>query len=461
MDFATQRSTRGGAYIPPLSFFSIPGEYISRQQFIPILIFLAGAAIVPAATYGVEPPLTLAEAQRRAVERSRQTLAQDSAAAASRDMAIAARRLPDPVLKFGVENLPVTGPDQFSMTGDFMTMGRIGVMQEFTRTEKRQLRAQRFEREAEQFLAQKAATVAMIQRETALAWLDRLYAEALADVLSEEAREAKLEVVAAEGAYRAGRGSQADVIAAHSAMLALEDQISEAHGRVRTAKTALGRWAGQDAADLPLAGKPAVDKLPSDPATLDAELVHHPQVTVLTKQEEIATAEARIAQADKKADWSVEVMYSQRGPAYSNMVSVGVSIPLQWDQKNRQDREFASRLARIDQARADREEALRMHRAEVRAIVVEWESGLDRVSRYEKEIIPLAKERTRAILAAYRGGKSGIADLLMGRRSEIDARIQALRIEMEVARLWAQLSFLRPDIGAATHPQGLPGGDLK
>ena len=33
-------------------------------------------------------------------------------------------------------------------------------------------------------------------------------------------------------------------------------------------------------------------------------------------------------------------MYSQRGPAYSNMVSLNVSLPLPWDRKNRQDREL-------------------------------------------------------------------------------------------------------------------------
>jgi hypothetical protein len=47
-----------------------------------------------------------------------------------------------------------------------------------------------------------------------------------------------------------------------------------------------------------------------------------------------------LAEANKKPDWSVEVAFQQRGSAYSNMVSVGISLPFQWDQKNRQDREL-------------------------------------------------------------------------------------------------------------------------
>src|SRR3954462_5975960 len=121
--------------------------------------------------------LTLEGAQRRAVERSRLLAAQDSAVRASREMAVAAGQRPDPVLKMGLDNLPLDGPDQLSVTRDFMTMRRIGVMQELTRSEKLELRAQRFDREAEKSAAERAAAVASIQRETALAWLDRYYAE--------------------------------------------------------------------------------------------------------------------------------------------------------------------------------------------------------------------------------------------------------------------------------------------
>lgn len=401
-------------------------------------------------THAAEATLTLSEAQRLAAERSRQLVAQDSAVAASREMSAAAGQLPDPALKFGIENLPVTGPDAYSVTSDFMTMRRIGLMQEFTRGEKRQLRAERFEREAERSLAEKSATLAMIQRDAALAWLDRYYAEAIAAVVAEQIRETRLEVEAAESAYRAGRGGQADIFAARSAVITLEDRLSEIGRRIRTAKTALARWVGT-AAEATLAGRPDTDSIRIDPRALDTELAHHPQIALLAKQSEIAATEARLAQANKKSDWSLEVMYSQRGSAYSNMVSVGVAIPLQWDQKNRQDREVAAKLAMADQAEAQREEALRTHISEVRVQIQEWENGRERRSRYERELVPLAGERTRAVLAAYRGGKASLADVLSVRRNEIEVRMQALQLEMETARLWAQINFMFPDEAASRH----------
>lgn len=404
-----------------------------------LALFLTAVPLAHAA----DTALTLSDAQRLAAERSRQLAAQDSAALASREMAAAAGQLPDPTLKIGVDNLPVTGPDAYSLTNDFMTMRRIGVMQEFTRGEKRQLRAERLEREADRSLAERSATLAMIQRDTALAWLDRYYAEAMAALVAEQVRETRLEIESAESAYRSGRGSQVDVLAARAAAITLEDRSSEFGRRIRTARTALARWIG-DAGERPLAGKPDIDAIRLDPRALDTQLAHHPQIATLTKQVEIAAIEAKLAQANKKADWSLEAAYQQRGSAFSNMVSIGVAIPLQWDQKNRQDRELAAKLAMADQAEAQREEALRAHIGEVRAQIQEWENGRQRRARYERELVPLAGERTRATLAAYRGGKASLAEVLAVRRYEIEVRMQALQLEMETARLWAQIDFLIP-----------------
>ena len=428
------------------------------------LIFLAGALGFCGLVSGAQAPLTLAEAQRRAIEHSLQIPAQDAAVTASREMAVAAGQLPDPVLRLGIENLPIDGPDQFSIGRDFMTMRRIGVMQEFTRSDKRQLRAERFEQEAQKSLAEKTALIAFTQRDAALAWLDRYYAEAMASVIVEQSKEVKLEILAAESAYRAGRGSQADVFAIHGVLAGLDDRTSEFNRRIATTKIGLARWIG-DGADAPLDGKPAIDSVRLDTGALDQELGHHPQIAILSRQIDVASAEARIAQANKKADWSVELSYSQRGSSYSNMVSIGVSVPLQWDQKKRQDRELGSRLAMVEQVRAQRDDMLRAHVAEVRSMVKEWENGRERLARYQNELIPLSGERTRAALAAYRGGKSNLTELLLARRSEIDLRLQSLQLEMETARLWAQLNYLFPEETDPHHTNppsaASPTGNLK
>lgn len=404
--------------------------------------------------------LSLEDAQRLAVDRSRQLVGEDAAVYASREMAISAAQNPDPVLRLGIENLPVDGSDSFSISRDFMTMRRIGVMQELTRDAKRQLRGERYEREADKGLAQKSETLANIQRNTALAWLDRYYAEAMVSLMAEQIKQMQLEINASESAYRAGRGTQTDLLAMRAERVALEDRASELNLKLRNAKTSLARWVG-DAAETPLADKPPTDQVPLQHHTLETQLSNHPEIDVLQKQEALAATEAKLAQANKQSDWSVEVAYSQRGSQYSNMVSVGVSIPLQWDQKNRQDREVAAKLAMADQAHAEREEMLREHVAEVGAMINEWESTKERQDRVQHELLPLTSERTAAAMSAYRGGKASLNEVLSARRNETEVKLQEVQLEKEAARLWAQLTFLIPNTGKPEPTNTIPNKEVQ
>jgi len=393
-------------------------------------------------------PLTLGQAQQRAAVHSRLLGAQDQAIIAANEMAVAAGQRPDPVLKVGIDNLPASGPDRLGLGNDFMTMRRIGVSQELTRADKLRWRSARYQIEGDKAQAQKDMALAGIQRDTAIAWLELFYTEQMASAVSAQAAVSRQEIDAADAAYRGGRGSAADILAARSALLALDDRASEIGRRQRAARAMLARWTGEETS---VAGTPDIEHIRLDPASLDTDLAHHPDMTVLGKQEDIAQADANLARANQHTDWSVEVAFQQRGPAYSNMVSVGISVPLQWDRKNRQDRELAAKLAALEQSKAEREEALRGHVAETRSMLIAWQSGRERIARYTREALPLAAERSQAVLAAYRGGKAALSDVLAARRAETEVRLQSLELELETARLWAQLNFLFPEGVAAPH----------
>ncbi len=417
-----------------------PYAWQSRRRWAATLALCAAAAGLNA---HAQQLLTLDDALRLAQGRSLQLPAQDSAAAAAREMSIAARQLPDPTLKAGINNLPINGADRFSLTRDFMTMRSVGVMQEFTRDEKRKARSARFDREAEAAEAGRVVALSSLRRDTAMAWLDRYYQERMRDLLQVQRVETALQIEAAEAAYRGGRGSQADVFAARSAVAQLEDRIRQAERQITIAKTKLARWVGADA-DQSLAPPPRLAAVRLDAVSLETQLEHHPQIALLIRQEAMARADADIAQSNKRSDWSVELMYSQRGSAYSNMVSVSVSIPLQWDQKNRQDREVSAKLAMAEQIRGQREEATREYVAETRSWLQAWQSNRDRMGQYDSSLIPLASERTRAAIATYRGGAGPLTSVLEARRMEIETRMERLRLEMETAGLWAQLEYLIP-----------------
>jgi outer membrane protein TolC len=395
--------------------------------------------------------LTLAQAQQRALARSRALPAQDAAIAAARELAVAAGRLPDPVLRAGIDNLPVSGADRFNIGSDFMTMRRIGVMQELTASDKRRLRAAEMEGAADKAAADKDVQVARIERDTAQAWIDLYFAQQMMDLVRQQVAQAERDLQAADAAYRGGKGSQGDVFAARGRIVTAQDKVDEFATRVRTAGQALARWAGPNV-DVAPASLPDIDRLRFDPDTLDSRLAHHPDIAVLDREEAVARTEARLADANRHPDWSVEVMLQQRGHGYSNMVSVGVSVPLQWDRQHRQDRELAAKILQADRIRDERDERLRAHTAEVRTMLDEWRSARTRLARYRRELVPLAADQSAAVLAAYRGGKSALAEVLAARRNELEVRLQTLQLEAVAATRWAQLNFLTP----STHPEAQP-----
>lgn len=404
---------------------------------------LCSFLILPGAAYGGDLALTLAYSQQLAIERSQLLQAKDHAASSAREMSVAAGRLPDPVLQVGVENLSLEGAERFSLARESMTMRRIGVMQEMTHPDKRRLRSERFLREAEKADAEKSLAIAAVGRDTAIAWLDRYYAEASRKLIAEQVAQARLEIEAAEAAYRGGRGSQSDIFNARSALVAIEDRASQSERILANARVMLARWIG-DEAGRPLAGKPQLEAVSLDPAGVERALARHPEIAVLARQEALAETDASLARANRKADWSIEVAYLKRGSAFSDMVSVGVSVPLQWNRKNRQDRELAASVASAGQARAEREEALRALVAEIRTMFNEWQNGRERQARYERELLPLAASGTAAVTAAYRGGRASLPEVLRSRGAELDARLEVLQLEASTARLWAQLNFLFP-----------------
>ena len=390
------------------------------------------------------PTLTLAGAQRIARANAPQLQAQSAAVRAAEAAAISAGELADPKLIVGLDNLPVDGADRFNLTRDFMTMRKIGFMQEFTRGDKLKLRGDRADAEIRKEGALLALAEVSLRRDVALAWIDRHFAERQLDTLKDLAREAELQVSAAQATLAGGKGQATDPFAARLAVAQLADRITDAERLVARSQSQLARWIG-DAAKLPLEPPPAFDHLPRRHEDLIDGIDSLPHLAMYAPLQAIAEADVRLAREAKYPDWSLEVAYSQRGPAFSNMLSIGVRIDLPIFQSRRQDPAIAAKTALAEQVRAQTEDARRSHIAEFQSLAADWESAKKRLQRYQADLLPLAHERTEVALAAYRGGRSDLAMVLDARKGEIETRLNHLQAQGDLARAWANLNFLFPD----------------
>lgn len=400
-------------------------------------------AAMPAA-YAADPrPLGFNEALAIAEQHSSRLAAQSAAVSAATEQVGRATELPDPRLKFGVDNLPVSGPDAYNLTRDFMTMKRIGFMQDFPNGDKLRARGERAVREQALESANLEAQRTALRQDIAIAWLDLYYAQRASDALENLVRQHQLEADTISGAIGAGRVTPAAAVAQRSALESARDRVLDQKRVVLRARAALAALVG-DAAGRPLGAAPDTTRLAHDPAALIAGLNAHPVQRVFEEREAVAATEVAVASSATKPDWGVEVSYGQRTPNFSNMLTVMVSVDLPIDKPRRQDREVASKLSLLERARSEREDARRMHESEVRATVADWEIAGERVRRFETVQLPLARERVELALAAYRGGRGDLAAALEARRAETETQLNFLGASLERARAWARLNHLIP-----------------
>ena len=402
-------------------------------------VLLAALAAVFTPACG-QPPLTLAEALRLAQTNAPSASAFEAAARGARDLAVSASQLPDPVLRAGIDNLPVNGPDAFSLDRDFMTMRRIGVMQEYVSSAKRTVLQERGEREARRFEAEAEMSRSEIRTDVAVNWYDRLFAlrtEQLQQALQEEIA---MQRRAAQAQVASGKASAAEVLAVDALLVQARDRVIVARRQQQVAIAKLARWLGEEASRPP-AGDEALPREADVAALPEHDLHNIAHLRVLAGQVDVADAEVDVAQQNRTPNWSWEVAYQQRGPAYSNMISIGVSVPLPISRGERQDRELAARLAQRDQARDQLADARRRHASEFNAMRIEWLALRERQRELESALLPVVRQRVEALLAAYGSGQQNLTAVLEARRAEVDARVQILELERDSARMWARLRY--------------------
>lgn len=77
-------------------------------------------------------------------------------------------------------------------------------------------------------------------------------------------------------------------------------------------------------------------------------------------------------------------------------------------------------------------------------MLVEWELLGEQLNQYEKELLPLARERSRASLASYRSGSGDLRSALDAFAQEVDYVIEHAELQNVRGRAWAYLRYLEP-----------------
>jgi outer membrane protein TolC len=413
----------------------VPAKPARLGHALVVALFLLVSKGVTAAPDG----LTLNEALTLATSVSASAKAARASVAASEHAAARADQLPDPTLKLGIDNLPVSGPDRFRPNADFMTMRRIGIEQQWVSRDKRQARTELARRSVEAAEAAHLDRLTNIRVETGRAWLTVLYKQRALGLAKSIAREMEGDLSAVQASHRGAKASASDVLQARAELMLGGDGVDAAEQDLKAALIQLRRWTRTDTRSVSDEA-PALDTAAPRSAMPNLERLH-PAVLGARRAVDLADADASTAVHESRPDWSFEAGFAQRGGKYSNMVSFGVSIPLTVHRAQRQDREIAEKAELGTAARLEYEEALLETRSSIEAQLGQLDSLKRRIARLEKELMPTAARQVESALADYRGGAGTLTAVFKARRADLERRQQVNALELEAALIWASLEL--------------------
>lgn len=405
------------------------------------LPLLAVAAIALASTAAADeaskPLLTVQQAVALASGDQPSLAAYESDAVASDQAAVAARSLPDPQLTAGIQNFPITGHNAFSPTADEMTMLTIGIMREQVRRSQREAEAARRRADAAVSRFEGSSRLRTIQRDVMKAWVDAVDARAKQRLLERVIGDLRTGQKIMESGVATGASTPALALEAQAEVSLAESELADARGAEERARGQLRRWIGR-AADRPLPDYvPRIDLPPGTAPDFSA----HPEVLAANAEQQAAHRDVDVAETSRRPNISWSVMLGIR-PSYGEMVTGQVSIPLQINQRNLQDRKIAEAEARETAAALRAEDTRRDLDAQYSEALADYRSADARIAEIGDHAIPSLEASFKAAEARYAGGQGSLNLPLTIVRRYVETNIQLVEQQAAKARAAADLIYL-------------------
>ncbi|AJJ24320.1 TolC family protein [Yersinia enterocolitica] len=404
-------------------------------------LLMAAAFSLPALSHAAD--ITLDQALVSAERYSAELSANQHQVNALENMASSATQLPDPKLKFGIENLPVGGSNARRFTREGMTMQRIGIMQDYVSSDKRQRKADTLSAEARKTAAGNETIRTRLQKETAQAWLDLALTEQAASDAKVLVQESEKQIALQRAGVASGGALPSSVLDARLTLAAMQDRLTTAQRDVALAQTRLTQLTGIEVqhVDGPL---PKFSRLPAAITVLRDSINQHPEILLASREAEVAKARSAQSAIAAIPDIGIEVYYAKRAEEYEDMAGVMVTVDLPLFRSQRQDKDYAADVSRTMEANDQLTLLTRNHRAQLDTLLAQYQATQQLWQRQINAVLPLQKQRVDLMMAQYQANKSDLSSVLEARRALLDSQLNTSNAARELARTWAAIRYLTP-----------------
>jgi outer membrane protein TolC len=406
-------------------------------------LFIFKILLLPAAVVA-QQPLTLTEAETLALGDEPGYAALLERAEALGEQAVAAGQLPDPKMRIGLANYPISSGG-FSTEG--MTQAQLAFRQDFPSGKSRESSTEKFESLSLGLGASADARARDVKASVRDAWLEAYYWQRAHQIVTESRPFFADLATVTRSLYSVGRKTQHDVLRAELELSRLDDRLIEINRRHNESRAALSEWLGEDAS------RPIAESLPAwkyVPAleTLHANLGSHPVLVAADARITASDANVVVAEEEKKPGWALDLGYGYRegylpsGEPRSDFISVSVTMDLPFFSKDRQDRSLAAALRERSASKYEKAELERRLSSLLDAEYARWQDLSRRVALFESVILDLSESQAQAALLAYQSEAGDFADVMRGYIDDLNTRLDHVRLQVERGQSYAVLANL-------------------
>ncbi len=415
-----------------------PGIFLQWTLMLPVL------ALLTALPFAVRADLKLNDAVQLALADDPAVAAIQARADALNEDAVADGQLSDPKLKTGIYNLPV---DDFSIRREPTTQLRLGIEQAFPRGNTLRYKQQQTGWLASSEQAGAEVTQRKLVRDVRKNFLELYYQTRAEQVINETRRLFAQLVDITQAHYATGRVSQQDVLRASLELSRLDDRTARIRNEADKHRAALMKWI-DDAASLPLDSSfPELAALPARDV-IEASLPEHPEIRVASAKLEASNRNIQIAREQYKPGWSAGLEYRKRfgdnpgGDDRTDMMAAMLTVDLPLFPNKRQDRRLSASILQAEAVHQGRDDQLRELKQMLNTDYANWQRLGERATLYQSRLLNEASANARASLNAYQSGVTEFTTLMRARITDLDVRLEDLRIRVDLARTQANLLYL-------------------
>ncbi|MDH5259353.1 MAG: TolC family protein [Gammaproteobacteria bacterium] len=402
---------------------------------------------------GVALELTIKDAEGVAIQNDPLIIKHQAKASSYMEESVSDSQWPDPRLKFGLANVPISG---FSLEKEAMTQTVIGVQQAIPRGGILDQKKEKKLLLAEVERAESMSRALHVLRNLRKAWMDvYYYDQALALVKESEDVFTQL-VKITQYQYRAGRGKQQNVVSAQLEKSLLSDKETFFQQMKQTSVAELEKWTGASIKNHDLS--PFFPELATLPTIeeLTENIEFHPSVAAKKAGLGASRKEVAIMKENFKPSWMVDVNYGLRlgenvmkdaegndvVEKRSDLFSAMVSVDLPFFTEKRQDKRLNARGYDVNAA----SDAVDAHKRELKRILdssyANWQFLGERLEFYKTTVLPQAAQYAESSRKAYQSQVSDFADLVRSRLRQLDSNLLALKIRVDRTKAHYDLQYI-------------------